>query len=142
MRKPLYKKTLLALLAAAAVVCVALAIRFLNASRPFIGGVDFYYYVLFARDLASGATDVPLARYIYFPGVYSFWKTVFRVSDGSLASLQWAYVGVLLANGILISGILTSLTRIWQAGVFASALYIFIASRIEGLYGLTEPIAT
>ncbi len=123
-------------------VFAALTVRFLTASRPFIGGVDFYKYILFARDLAGGATDVSSTRYFYFPGVYSFWKTVFLVTDGSLASLQWVYVGVLITNGVLIGCILASLTRIWQTGVFATSLYVFLASRIEGLHGVTEPIAT
>jgi hypothetical protein len=133
---------LLVLFTGTAVICVALAVQFLSTARPFIGGVDFFYYVLFARDLAGDATDVPVNRYIYFPGVYSFWRTVFLFSDGSLESLQWAYVGVLLANALFTGLILSLLTGIWQAGLLAAAVYVFAAARIEGLSGCTEPIAT
>jgi hypothetical protein len=111
-------------------------------SRPFIGGVDFYYYVLFARDLAAGWPDVSDARYVYFPGVYTFWATVLSLSDGSLASLQWAYVGLLLANGIVIGCILASLTKSWLGGVLAASVYLLAAGRVGAGEGTTEPIAT
>jgi len=140
--QPLLKNAFLVLFTGTTVICIALAVLLLSSARPFIGGVDFFYYVLFARDLAGDATDVPVNRYIYFPGVYSFWTTAFLVSNGSLESLQWAYVGVLLANALLTGLILSSLTGIWQAGVLATAVYVFAAARIEGLSGCTEPIAT
>lgn len=133
---------LLCLLTAAAVACAALAAWFLVASRPFIGGVDFYYFILFARDLSTGLANASPARYAYFPGVYCFWRIVFMVSDGSLESLQWANICVLIVNGALIGFILARLTRAWQAGLFAATLYIFMASRVEGLCGVIEPIAT
>ena len=68
------------------------AIHYAVAARDTVEGVDFYYYVCFARDLASGANDVPVARYMYFPGVYLFWRSVLRVAGESLSALQWAYV--------------------------------------------------
>ncbi len=140
--KPLYKKLLPLLLTSVVIVLAALAVQFLTASRPFIGGIDFYYYILNARDVADVGAEAPPIRYTYFPGVYSFWTSVFLVTDGSLAALQWAYLGVMVANGILIGCILATMTRIWQAGLFATALYVFAASRVEGMYGVTEPIAT
>lgn len=140
--KSLYQKLLPVPLTLAVIALAALAVQFLTASRPFIGGVDFYYYILNARDLADGAAGAPPIRYTYFPGVYSFWTSILLVTDGSLTSLQWAYAGVMLANGILIGCILATVTRIWQAGLFATALYLFMASRVEGMYGVTEPITT
>lgn len=137
----LAKATLVALFAVGTAAIVALAFSLGIAARPFIGGVDFYYYVLTARDLAGGAV-VPDDRYFYFPGVFSFWKVVFEVSDGSLSSLQWTYLAVLFANAFLVGGILTTLTRSWSGGGLAAALYLFVAGRIEGFEGVTEPIAT
>ncbi len=139
---PAYKKALLYAFSFVIVAFAAMAVRFLFASRPSVGGVDFYYYILFARDLAGGATDVPQERYVYFPGVYTFWKTVIQLSDGGLPSLQWAFLGVLLVNGVLTGAILNSLTGYWQAGALAAGVYLVVASRIEGLAGITEPIAT
>jgi hypothetical protein len=120
----------------------ALALSLTLQSRPFIGGVDFYYYILFARDLAGGWPDVSDARYVYFPGVYTFWAAALSLSDGSLASLQWAYVGLLLANGIVIGCILTSLTESRLGGVLAASVYLLAVGRVEGFAGTTEPIAT
>jgi hypothetical protein len=140
--KPLYQKLLPVPLTLTVIALTALAVQFLTASRPFIGGVDFYYYILNARDLADGTGGAPPTRYVYFPGVYSFWTTILRITDGGLAALQWAYAGVMLTNSILIGCILATVTRIWQAGLFATALYLFMASRVEGLYGVTEPITT
>jgi len=137
----LAKRMLAVLVAVGVLVIAASAVSFGITARPFIGGVDFYYYILTARDLASGVA-VPNDRYSYLPGVFSFWRTVFTVSDGSLFSLQWAYLAVLFANAFLVGGILTTLTRSWPAGGIAAALYLFVAGRIEGFAGITEPIAT
>lgn len=133
---------LLVLLAVGVVGFAALAVRLLIVSRPIVGGVDFYHNILFSRDLAGGVPSVTFDRYIYFPGGYSFWTTVFRMFDGSLASLQWAYVGVLFANALLIGGVLKSLTGFWQVGMVAGTAYIFAATKIDGFEGVTEPIAT
>ena len=130
------------ILSATAILFALLALRFSLAARPLIDGVDFYLVVLYARDLANGAADVPMSRYIYFPGVYTFWKAVYLAADGSLSALQWAYVGLLVGNGLLIGAILTTLTGLWQAGLVAAALYLVEGSRIESLYGCAEPIAT
>lgn len=139
--RPFLRKLLLGMIAAATIMAGALAVQLTIVARPFIGGLDFYYYIVTARDLVQGAPDVSPLRYFYFPGVYSFWKAVFSVSDGSLASLQWAYVAVLWANAVLVGVILATLTRLWQAGALAASAYLFEASRIEGFAGCTEPIA-
>ena len=127
---------------AATVVIALLALRFSLAASPLIDGVDFYLVILYARDLAHGAADIPLSRYIYFPGIYSFWKTVYLAAGGSLAGMQWAYVGLLIANAALTGAILTTVTANWQAGVLIAALYLVAGSRIESLYGCAEPIVT
>lgn len=127
---------------AAAVVAALLALRFSLATQPLIDGVDFYLVILYARDLAHGEADIPLSRYIYFPGIYSFWKAVYLAADGSLAGMQWAYVGLLIANAVLTGAILTTVIANWQAGLLAAALYLVAGSRIESLYGCAEPIVT
>jgi hypothetical protein len=125
-----------------ALLSVYLCITYLLTLRQSIGGVDFYFYVLNARDLAEPDSSAPWARYIYFPGVYRFWEIVFRISDGTLASLQWTYLGVLLANAGLVAAILSASVRSWPGGLLGSAAYIVLAGRLEGLSGCTEPIAT
>jgi len=127
---------------AAAIVFALLALRFSLAARPLIDGVDFYLVILYARDLAHGAADIPLSRYIYFPGIYTFWKAAYVAVDGSLPGMQWAYVGLLIGNGLLTGAILATVTANWQAGLLAATLYLMEGSRIESLYGCAEPVTT
>lgn len=127
---------------AMALLSAWLCVIYLLTLRSSIGGVDFYFYVLNARDLAEANSSAPWARYIYFPGVYRFWEMVFRMSDGSLPSLQWAYLGVLIANAGLVGAILATSVTSWAGGLLGSATYIVLAGRLEGLSGCTEPLAT
>ncbi len=127
---------------AAVILFALLALRFVLAARPLIDGVDFYLVLLYARDLAHGAADIPLSRYIYFPGVYTFWKAVYVAAGGSLPGMQWAYIGLLILNALLTGAILATVLANWQAGLLAAALYLVAGSRIESLYGCAEPIAT
>ena len=129
-------------LGATALLLVWQAVNALLASRPSIGGVDFYFYVLNARDLADEPAHAPWARYIYFPGVYRFWETIFRVTDGTLPSLQWAYIGILLANAGLVGIVLMTSVTSWWGGLLGSAAYFVFLYRLEGLSGSTEPIST
>ena len=130
------------LFGATALLLLWQAVNVLLASRSSIGGVDFYFYVLNARDLADGPSHAPWARYIYFPGIYRFWETVFRLTDGTLPSLQWAYLGILLANAGLVGIILMTSVTSWWGGLLGSAAYLVFMHRLEGLSGSTEPIAT
>ena len=125
-----------------ALLLVWQTVNVLLVSRPSIGGVDFYFYVLNARDLADGPAYAPWARYIYFPGIYRFWETVFRLTDGTLPSLQWAYLGILLVNAGLVGIILMTSVTSWWGGLLGSAAYLVFMHRLEGLSGSTEPIAT
>ena len=127
---------------ATALLLVWQAVNALLASRPSIGGIDFYFYVLNARDLADEPAHAPWARYIYFPGVYRFWETIFRVTDGTLPSLQWAYIGILLANAGLVGIVLMTSVTSWWGGLLGSAAYFVFLYRLEGLSGSTEPIST
>ena len=130
------------LFGATALILLWKTVSTLLASRPSIGGVDFYFYILNARDLADGPTHAPWARYIYFPGVYRFWEMVFRLTDGTLPSLQWAYLGILLANAGLVGIMLMTSVTSWWGGLLGSAAYLVFMHRLEGLSGSTEPIST
>jgi len=130
------------LFGATALILLWQAVSVLLSSRPSIGGVDFYFYVLNARDLADGPTHAPWARYIYFPGVYRFWETVFRLTDGTLPSLQWAYLGILLANAGLVGIVLMTSVTSWWGGLLGSTAYLVFMHHLEGLSGSTEPIST
>lgn len=113
---------------------------FLVGTRARVGGVDFFYYVCFARDLAEGA---PVAewRHGYFPGVYAWWRAVMAVSGRSLASLQWGALVLLLLNAFLASAVAARASRSAAAGAFAGLLAALLSLALEGAEGCTEPIA-
>src|SRR5262245_42960460 len=88
-----------ALVAALLALATFTAARQLLAAHPLIEGVDFYYYLCVARDLADGV-EQSVMRHFYFPGVYRFWQAVFAVAGRSLPAIQWAYVALLAANAL------------------------------------------
>lgn len=134
-----WRRVLIALLLAFGVVA---ALRYLAAIRPFVEGVDYYLYVAFARDLLSGAADVSLARYHYFPGVYAFWKTALIVGRGASNALHWIYVAVIVVNAIAVAALAGRVCHNAAAGIVAALWYVIVASLFEGFIGATEPVAT
>jgi len=123
------------------VAIIALLVR-LVAVRGEIEGVDFYYYVVNARDLLDKVGGSSDARFIYFPGVYMFWAVALWIGGGSLSALQWVYAGVLIANALLIGLLIRSVTRHGMSALAGAALYLALAGVYEGFYAATEPIAT
>ncbi len=117
-------------------------IRYALAVRQGIESVDFYFYVAVARDLAAGVTDVSLARYGYFPGVYTFWRLALRAGHGSLGVLQWTYLALLAANALALAGIVARVSRSMYAGIFAALWYGVVCLRFEGFAGATEPLGS
>lgn len=111
-------------------------------TRPLIEGVDFYCYACYARDLANGATDVPAARYRYFPGVYTFWRTAMQLAGTQLESLQWTYLGLLGVNAGLVGLLVGRVGHSAPLGVWSGLLYFALCSHCEGFYGSTEPLCT
>ena len=128
------------LVGALAVAAFATA-RQLLAARPLVEGIDFYYYLCVARDLADGVDTSP-TRHFYFPGVYRFWRAVFALFGRSLPALQTAYIALLVANALAVAAV------VWRgAGGAAPALlaglwYLALCASIEGFAGPTEPLAT
>src|SRR5262245_6907047 len=88
-----------ALVAGALALATFTAARQLLAARPLIEGVDLYYYLCVARDLADGVETSPM-RHFYFPGVYRFWQAAFAVAGRSLPAVQSVYASLLAANAL------------------------------------------
>lgn len=118
------------------------AVEYVITVRPLIEGYDFYFYICYARDLAQGAGDVPLARYRYFPGVYTYWTTVVSLTGGALETLQWAYIGLFGLNLLLVSALVFRATRNLPGSVYAGLWYAVLCSRFEGFFGVTELLTT
>jgi hypothetical protein len=123
-------------------VGAGMAARYAALVRPHVEGIDFYFYVCVVRDLASGATDLAMTRYWYFPGAYTFWRAAFVLGGGSLDALQWVYLGVLGLNAAAVGLVAGRACGHAGAGVLGALWYLTVASRLEGLYGQTEPIMT
>ncbi|MDP6353469.1 MAG: hypothetical protein QF473_00095 [Planctomycetota bacterium] len=107
-----------------------------------VEGIDFWYYLCNSRDIVLSDVEAPIARHIYFPGVYTFWRIILRLFGGTLFSIQVAYVVLQLFN-IVAVGLLTGLVtrRVWLA-VWSSLAFAVLCSRYEGFEGQTEPLAT
>lgn len=110
--------------------------------RPSIGGVDFFFYLVNARDMIEVPQEVPRISYQYFPGVFQFWRFAYRLTNGELSGLQWSYLIVLITNATLIAAIIWSMTKRLELAVLGAIWYVTLLTRFEGLYGITEPIAT
>ena len=125
---------------ALAVATLAISSQLL-AVRPLIEGVDFYYYLCVARDLADGA-PTSQTRHFYFPGVYRFWGAVFAVFGRSLPAIQTAYLALLVANAAAIAAVVWRGVGSAAPALLAGLLYLALCSSLEGFAGITEPLAT
>lgn len=124
-------------------VLLLLALCWLLAQRVSgMGGYDSYYYLLYARDLAGGTHEGLQARYLYFPGVYHFWRLVFLVSDGSYAACQSAFALAGLANAALVILIARAAGCGMAVAALAGASYLAIGQRLEFEAMTTEPLVT
>ena len=117
---------------------VAAAVR-LAIARPQIGGVDFAYYVVNARDVLDGYGADVTARYAYSPGVYAFWGAVQRVGR-DVAALQSGALGMLWLLGIATALCTLAVTRRTWLAALGGALTLALLPRLEGLEGTTEPL--
>lgn len=120
---------------------VAAAARYLLAQAPGFSGVDFYYFALYARDLATDAASTSAARRFYFPGTYRFWQLAVP-RGAALSAHQTAWALVLLANAAGVAAVLGGATRrpLLAAGAFAA--YVGLALRLEGGFMTSEAIAS
>jgi hypothetical protein len=119
-----------------------LAARYLWSARPVIEGVDFYYYVVTARDCLHGVPPARFDFYVYFPGVYRIWEAAMAAFGEGTEVLQWTAVGFLVGNAILVGAIVARILCRPVVGVAASLWYLLLASKLEALKGMVEPVAT
>jgi hypothetical protein len=121
---------------------IGATLAYLKQVIPEVEGNDFWYYLCNSRDIVLSDIEAPMARYAYFPGVYTFWMIVLRVFGGTLFSAQAAYVFLQLLN-IVAVGLLTGLvTRQGWLAIWSSLAFAVICCRYEGFEGQTEPLAT
>jgi hypothetical protein len=138
-RAQIYAKAVVAVYACLAVVSVA---GFYFAVRPHIQGLDFFYYICYARDQIQDNETAHMIRYAHFPGIYAFWRSVMLVAGQSLGALQWAYIGLLFANALAVAGVIRRLTGSLLAPLFGAVWYAVLCTRFEGTLGVTEPLCS
>ncbi len=138
-RQRIYRMTLVVLTVGVAMLATVLH---LFAFRPTVEGVDFYMNVCFARDLNAGHHDVAMLRYVYFPGVYRFWRLAMSVAGASLAAIQWSYLVLLVGNAVLVAAIVFRTSRSMLLSLWSGLWLMVLLSHLEGFGGLTEPITT
>jgi len=126
------------LIGVALALIVVFSARYLFVATRLVEGVDFFFYVCVARDYL-GSSD---AKYGYFPGGYRFWEAAMALFGDELPTLQRVFSGVLAANALLVAIVLATSWRSLAAATLGALWYLVLASRFEGLYGTTEPIAT
>lgn len=109
--------------------------------RPFIGDVDLFYYLCNARDMNNHSLTSNDC-YSYFPGVYSFWRTVMLTVGQRLEAIQWTYLLVIVANVLLVAAIVWRHSRCLASSLFAGSWLLVLASRFQATAGETELLAT
>ena len=109
--------------------------------RPFIGDVDLFYYLCNARDMNNHSLTSNDC-YSYFPGVYSFWRTVMLTVGQRLEAIQWTYLLVILTNVLLVAAIVWRHSRCLASSLFAGCWLLVLVSRFQATAGETELLAT
>lgn len=131
-----FKSLVLIMLTAASFTLV----RYLAISRPLIGGVDWYYYLCYSRDMVNG---YPVSEnvYSYFPGVYAFWTTVMRLVGQDIVALQVVYQLMLVAVSLLTAWVIHQQTRCKLLTGIGFFWTFILFTKFDGLAGVTETLA-
>jgi hypothetical protein len=124
------------------VSAIVSTVSYLQVVRYSIGSVDFFYYICCSRDMLTRPDGVSEMCYIYFPGVYAFWRAVMHSFGMELASLQNAYLTLIATNAIAVGGIVLRVARAPLGALVAALWYLVMSSRFEGMAGVTEPLTT
>ena len=132
-----YTKTLITLLSMAAIFS---CIRYLMISRVMVGGVDWYYYLCYSRDMVN-SHPVAENAYSYFPGVYVFWTSVMRLVGQELPALQSFFQLALIAVCLLTGWIVRQHTDCKVLTLFSIFWTFVLLTKFDGLTGVTESLA-
>jgi hypothetical protein len=114
----------------------------LVAETPRLGGIDNYYFLLYANDLVASPTETSFARYAYFPGSYAFWRVVAKPAGRNLLAYQSVFVGVGIMNALLVAGIVGAAGGGLLLSAAAFCGYLAFGERLELAQMTTEPLVT
>lgn len=132
-----YTTTLITMLG---IVALFTSVQYLTISRPIVGGVDWYYYLCYSRDMVN---SYPIAEnaYSYFPGVYTFWTMAMRLVGQDLATLQTVYQLALVMVCLLTGWVVCQQTRCKTLTFFSLFWTLVLLTKFDGLTGVTECLA-
>ncbi|MDE0735463.1 MAG: hypothetical protein OSB47_06550, partial [Pirellulaceae bacterium] len=130
-----------ALLVAGLGWAIVSAVYYLANIRPYLGSVDLFYYLCNARDMNQQALASDNA-YSYFPGVYTFWKTVLGITGENFTAIQRSYLPVIVINILLVGAIVWRHSRSLAASLFAGTWFLVLISRFQASAVETELLAT
>ena len=139
--QPYYETYRRTLLVAGLGWAIVSAVCYLVNIRPYIGDVDLFYYLCNARDMNQQALASDNA-YSYFPGVYTFWKTVLAITGEKFAAIQCSYLPVIVINILLVGAIVWRHSRSVAASLFAGTWFLVLVSRFQASAAETELLAT
>ncbi len=122
-------------------LALAPAVRFIS-ETPRLGGVDNYYFLLYANDLAQAPAETSFSRYAYFPGSYAFWRVVADAAGRHLIAYQRVFAGVGIANGLLVAAIVGAAGGGLLLSAAAFCGYLVFGDRLELAQMTTEPLVT
>ena len=113
---------------------------YLYHAHPTIGGVDWFYYLCYARDQIQ---CVPTSDniYSYFPGVYMFWRQAIFWFGLNVDALRCIVILVLLLNAVLVELIIWRQTKSVALSWIGGLVHLILMIRFQGLSGVTEPVA-
>lgn len=111
------------------------------ASRGF-GGVDSYYFLLYATDLAQAPSETSFARYTYFPGSYAVWRLIALAAGRDYSIYQYVFAGICIANATLTALVIRAAGGGALLAATAYCCYLLIGNRLDLAEMTTEPLAT
>jgi len=114
---------------------------YLVSISPYVGSVDLFYYLCNARDMNQQVLASNNA-YSYFPGVYTFWKTVLGIAGENFTAIQRSYLPVIVINILLVGVIVWQHSRSLAASLFAGTWFLVLISRFQASAAETELLAT
>jgi hypothetical protein len=107
---------------------------------PFMESPDFYFFVAGARDMLDGVTNE--AAYLYFPGIYAFWRTVLRALGVDLDAMHGVVLALVWVNMLLVGAVCHRMGLPPRLSILAGLLYALVGRFYEVERGLAEPVAT
>lgn len=119
---------------------IGISIVWLIKLYPYVGGVDFYCYLLTARDILLDPEFSSFDRYFYFPGVYQYWKSIVVLTGLKIELIQISYIMITTASMWLVYQIVKNRTNDKRIGSISVLLFLYLLLKSEWAEACSELI--